>query len=131
MMRRLIASLALVAALAGGSAALAAPSKPASKPAPSCFYPNDVTNFAAQDDHTVNVRVGVRDVYQLVLFGSNPDIDWAQRIAVRSTAGSTICAGLDATVIAPTPIGPQSYPVKTVRKLTPDEVKALPGRAQP
>jgi hypothetical protein len=126
-MRNLIASIAFAAAIAAGSTALAAPSKSVRQ----CFWPQSVDNFAVLDDRTVNVRVGPQDVYQLILFSPSPDIDWTQRIGIQSTGGSTICTGLDATLIVPSTIGPRRYPVTTVRKLSPDEVKALPARARP
>lgn len=121
--------IVLAAAVATGSASMAAPK--ADKPAQACFWTRDVNNFRAIDNRTVNIRVGVKDVYQLALFGSSPDIDWTQRIAIESRGGSWICSGLDATIIVPSAIGPQRIPVSSVRKLTPEEVAALPKKARP
>lgn len=115
-----------------GSATAKSPETP--KPAKSrgqCFWTHQVNNFASDDNRTVNLRVGVSDIYQLEMFGRCQDVDWSQKIAIVSRGGSSICTGLDAEIIAPTPIGPQRCAVKTVRKLTPDEVKALPKRARP
>ena len=61
-----------------------------------CFWTRSVTNFAAQGDRLVNVRVGVRDVYQFEMFGPCMDIDWSHQIALVSRASSSICTGLDA-----------------------------------
>jgi hypothetical protein len=38
---------------------------------------------------------------------------------------------MDAEIISPSTIGPQRCPVNKIRKLTPDEVKALPKHARP
>jgi hypothetical protein len=38
---------------------------------------------------------------------------------------------MDAEVISHSPIGPQRCPVRSVQKLTPEEVKALPKNARP
>lgn len=126
-------TVGLVAAcLAGGlatSATAATTPKPAS--AHTCFWTRDVNNFQAQDDRTVNIRVGAKDVYQLTLFSPAPDIDWAQHIGIESRGSSSICSGLDATIIVPSSIGPQHYPVTTVRKLSPQDVAALPSKARP
>jgi hypothetical protein len=65
------------------------------------------------------------------MFGPCPDIDWNQRIALISRSGSTICTGMDAEVVTRSPIGPQRCPVRSVRKLTPEEIAALPPRAKP
>jgi len=117
----------------GGLAPAAAktPVEPTPKPKGQCFWTQNVNNFASDDDRIVNIRVGVRDIYQLEMLGRCPDVDWTQKIAVVSRGSSRICAGLDAEIIAPSQIGPQRCQVKTVRKLRPAEVAALPKRARP
>jgi hypothetical protein len=125
-----VASLAATALL--GAAAPATPETvlSAPKPARQCFFARNVNNFQAVDDKVVNIRVGVRDVYQLELLGHCPDIDWSWKLAIKSR-GSTICTGLDADLIVPSTIGPRTCPVRTVRKLTPQEVAALPSKQRP
>jgi hypothetical protein len=127
-------------ALAAGAAALLALSAtaagaadpPAKAPARNqCFWTRNADGFAAADEHTLNIRVGVRDVYQFEMFGPCQDIDWNQRIALVSRGGDNICTGMDAEVISHSPIGPQRCPVRSVRKLTPAEIAALPRRARP
>ena len=118
-------------AVGGGVAAVtsAAAQQPIS--ARQCFWSHQVNSFAAQGDRLVNLRVGVKDYFQLELMGPCPDVDWTQKIALVSRGGSTICSGLDAEIVTPSPIGPQKCPVKSVRKLTPTEVAALPKGAKP
>lgn len=104
------------------------------KPAPACFWARNVDNFAAEnDERTVNLRVGLHDVYQLKLFAPCQDIDWNQRIALRSRGSDWICEGdnLDAEIDTHSPIGPQRCPVISVRKLNPAEIAALPKDARP
>jgi hypothetical protein len=99
-----------------------------------CFWTREINNFAATDDRTLYLRVGVRDVYQVNLFSPCLDIAWAHHLAIRSRGSSVICEGsnLDAEVIAPeTGIGHQRCQVTTVRKLTPEEAAALPKGARP
>jgi hypothetical protein len=128
-----IAMIAAAISTLSASAAIAKSPDEATpaKPRGQCFWTSQVNNFASNDDKIVNLRVGVREVYQLEMFGRCNDIDWTQNIAVVSRGGSQICSGLDATIIAPSPIGPQRCPVKTVRKLTEAEIKALPKRSRP
>jgi hypothetical protein len=101
----------------------------------SCFWARDVSNFAAHDDKTLYLRVGVRDVYAASLFGTCFNLSWVHsRIALVSHDTSLICEGpnLDVDVIAPDPgIGRQRCPITSIRKLTPTEVSALPKDAQP
>lgn len=104
---------------------------PAAKPRTQCFWTHQVRNFASSDDRTINIRVGAKDIYRFEMFGHCTDIDWTHEIALVSRGGSSICAGMDAEIVTPTPIGPQRCPVRNIRKLTPDEIKALPKRARP
>lgn len=131
-----IALAAAAAGLMSLSAAVPAataksPLEPGDKPKRQCFWTHQANGFAAADDKFVNVRVGVKDVYQFEMFGRCHEVDWQNKIALVSRGGSSICTGMDADIVTPTSIGPQRCPVRAVRKLTPEEVKALPKRAKP
>ena len=90
-----------------------------------CFLASQVNGFNALDDDTVQVTVGASTIYQLEIVGVCPDIDWSQRIGIRSTGGSSwVCRGLDAELIVPSPTGVQRCPVTSVRRLSPEEVQA-------
>jgi hypothetical protein len=125
------ASAAAILMLAASAASAAdSPGKPASQN--QCFWTRNVTSFAAPDDHTVYVRVNMRDVYKFDLMGPCPDVDWNQRIALVSRGGSNICTGMDAEIVShATGIGRQRCPVQHMQKLTPEEIAALPKHARP
>lgn len=123
------AGLVLTGAAAPGFAK--SPEEPAAKTSRQCFWARNISSFASNDDKVVNLRVGVRDVYQLEMLGRCPDVEWSQTIAIKSRGSSYICTGLDAEVIAPSSIGPQRCAVSTIRKLTVEEAKALPKHARP
>jgi hypothetical protein len=127
----LAASAAALLALAATSTGAADnPAKPVANS--QCFWTRNVTGFAAPDDHTVYVRVNFRDVYRLDLMVACPDVDWNQRVALVSRGGSNICSALDAEIVShATGLGRQRCPVKTLTKLTPEEIAALPKRAKP
>lgn len=129
MTKSILALGAALVLLAAGGAHAADAAKP--KPQRACFLTRDVNGWSAADDHTVYVRVGVKDVYRLDLLGPCPDIDWNWSIALESRGSSWICSPLDATIIAKSPIGPQRCPVRMVTKLTPQEVAALPPKKKP
>jgi hypothetical protein len=125
-MKRFAIAAALVALVPLGAAE--------AKPPPSdraCFHASNVSGFRAPDDKTVYVRVGVRDIYQMEMMGSCPQIDWAEKIGIRTRGSEFICSGLDADLISPTSIGPQRCPVRMLRKLSPEEAKALPPKSKP
>ncbi|MDO8409696.1 MAG: DUF6491 family protein [Phenylobacterium sp.] len=96
-----------------------------------CFFTRNVNGFSAPDDETLYLRVGVRDVYEMQMFAPCPDMDWAQKLGVVSRSGSTVCRGMDATIVTPGPFGQQSCQVRAVRKLTPAEADALPRGHRP
>jgi hypothetical protein len=127
------ASFAALSLAASAPAFAKSPNEPdaAAKPKSQCFWTRQVNSFASNDDRIVNVRVGVKDVYQMEMFGRCNDVDWSNKIALVSRGGSYICTGMDAEIISPSTIGPQRCPVNKIRKLTPDEVKALPKHARP
>lgn len=121
-MRVLIASAAVLAVL---SAAPAFAADKEAKPKPDrsqCFRADDINGFSVVDDQTVDVSIGPKNVWRLTLFSPARDLDTTLRIAVEARGSSWVCQGMDATVIAPGPIGPERYPVTAVRKLTPDEL---------
>ncbi len=123
-----VAALSLAAFTS--ASAQPAPDKP-KKPAQACFYARNVSSWSSVDRSTINLRVNVHDYYQLKLLGDCADIDFSQRIGLQSRGGDWICSGLDVTVIAPSPIGPQRCAATGLRKLTPEEVAALPPKQKP
>lgn len=132
--RSTLAVVATAGLLAGSAAApvfAKSPEEPGAKAQRQCFWTRQVNNFASNDDRIVNIRVGVKDVYQLQMFGRCTEVDWSNSIAIRSRGSSYICTGLDAEIIAPTSFGPQRCAVQSIRKLTEAEAKALPKRARP
>ena len=85
---------------AAGAARRRAP--PTSPPKDECFWARNVTSFAAPDDHTVYVRVNMRDVYRLDLMGRLPGrrLEPARRPASSRGAGGSICSPLDAEIVS-------------------------------
>ena len=130
----LAAAAGLIALSVAGApvAAAKSPLEPTKRPARQCFWNHQVHGFAAPNDRTVNVRVGVRDVYQFEMFGPCIEVDWAHRIALVSRGGgSYICDDRDVEIVTPTSIGPQRCTIRHMRKLTPAEIAALPKHGKP
>lgn len=129
-----IALLAALAVAAGGAAPAGAADKPqpAGKSTSQCFYTRMIDGFAAADQENLYVRVGSRDVYHFTMFAPCLDLDWNQRIALQSRSGGFICNALDVDVINhATGLGRQRCAVRSMEKLTPEQVAALPKRAKP
>ena len=95
-----------------------------------CFTAAQVNSFHPIDRNTVLVRTGASTYYQLDILGTCPDIDWSNRIGIRSSGGgSWVCRGQDAELLVPNPNrGFDRCPVLGVRLLTPEEAKAARAR---
>jgi hypothetical protein len=126
------AALAAVLACGGASQVAAARDTAPKYEANKCFYSRNVTSFAAPDERNLYVQVNNRDVYHFEMFGPCPDIDWNQRLTLIARPGPWICDGMDAEVVTHAAgIGRQKCMVRHMRKLTPEEVAALPKHARP
>ena len=100
-----------------------------------CFWPRSIQGFRSVDNRTVYVRAAGRDnVFALDLFAPCLGVDWAHSAALRSRTGGTICEGRGNSVeiyVRSAGRSRQRCPVTNVRRLTPEELGALPPRARP
>lgn len=101
-----------------------------------CFAASSVTGFSPVDSNRVLLHVGVRDVYELELLSFCPDVDWSQRIGVRTTGGSSwVCASdpLSVELVVPDHAGLRRVDrcrVRSMHKLSPEEASAARGRKE-
>ena len=124
----LLACAAATAPLAGANAA----DTHKGEGARSCFYSRDISSWSEVDSRTVNLRVSLHDYYQLKLLTDCPDVNWTQAIGLESRGRDWICSGADVTLIIPHPqSGPPRCPASEMRKLSREEVAALPARQKP
>ena len=125
----LLSSMAALAVLAGCTGTAAEEGAMATRAeGRQCFLPRQVNGFNAESDERVYVTVGTRNIYELEIVGVCPDIDWSQRIGIRSRGSSWVCQGLDAELIVPSPSGAQYCPVTRVRQLGDAEVQTYRER---
>jgi hypothetical protein len=129
----LVAGLALTAGVSASASEDAA--KPAAHPPAkrACFFASQINGWReGPDEKVVYLDVGVRDVYRLDLFGPCHGVDTAQTIGVQTHGGgSSICDGLDVTLITNSPVGDLRCPVSKITRLTPEEVAALTRKPRP
>lgn len=116
-----------VAALAAGCA-----QRPGNAPASAastgreCFRAAEVNGYHPRAPDSVDVQVGASRYYRLELQGTCPNVDWSNRVALRTLGGgSWICQGNDAELIVPNAAMPDRCLVEGVRRLSDEEVKAL------
>jgi len=132
-MRALIPTAALL--LLAGCNAYAQPVGPYSSQSPAgtagrqCFYAANVTGFRQGPGDIIYVNTNARDYYELRTLGHcAARLDFENRIALRSRSGAFICSGYDAEIYIPDALGSTYCPVRSNRKLAPEEVARL--RAQ-
>ena len=94
-------------------------------PARQCFLPGQVNGFTALDRDTVHVNVSASRVYELELFGDCPEVDWEQRIGIRSTGGSSwVVPGPRRGAHRSQSAGALRCQVSNIRRLSDEEVQA-------
>lgn len=92
-----------------------------------CFLARSVTGYRDAPDaengaEQIYVDVGARDTYLFETFGGCPDLDFSWRIGLRDRGIGRICRGIDVDLVIPdTTLGPQTCPVRMIRKLGPEE----------
>lgn len=134
MTKTLISALLGTALLVTGAAGVvqAQPAKKALSARTDCFFNRQVRNYTtANDDKTVYVRAG-KDTYRLETFGRCLDLSNTLQIGFDSYPTSSICNAQDVTLLVhSSSMGPQRCAVRTLEKLTPEQVAALPKGDRP
>ena len=131
------ASVLAIAGLAGAGAW--AQDKPAAKAGDgkpgdnTCFFARDIEGFNAPDEHTLYIRVSVRDIYRLDLTEGCPDLTFREGIGLKSVppGDNFICSPIQAEVVYREHGVPSWCQVTAIHKLTPAEAAALPKKDVP
>jgi hypothetical protein len=134
------ASLALVAALTLGPAAMAQ-TAPSPKPKPAaaenqCFPISEFENWRAPDDKTMYLRVNLNEYYRIDMSGECPELTYPDAHLITVWRGSSeVCGPLDWDLKVADGIGPGSFAVpcivKAQTRLSPAEVAAIPKKFKP
>jgi hypothetical protein len=121
----------IIGIFALAAAAMLAGEAVAAQPAPrQCFSTRDIQTVAPQDDFTVNIGTWSHDVYQAKTTTVCPGAGTGPALAYRSYS-SRICSETDMSLVTGGPFGVRDCPLASLRKLTPQEIAALPKRARP
>jgi len=127
----------LMALAAAGLVASAAQAQtPAAKPARvdrPCFSLSDWHGWSSPDSKTMYLKVRNRDVYRLDLTHGSNQLNWPGSHLVTVVRGSDrICNPIDLDLRVSDGFG-MAIPIraKTITKLTPDEIAAIPKKDRP
>ncbi len=139
--RRLSFARFTAAAVAAGLSAVAhagplgptPESKAAAEAATPCFYINQWEGWKAPNDHTLYLGVNFKEVYEVQLGGRSSLLqDPDARIVSLTQGPDTVCHAIDLELAVVTPPGIRAPLIAThLRKLTPQEVAAIPPKDRP
>jgi hypothetical protein len=123
---------ALTASIAVGASAAQAAPRHAQDNTP-CFFINQWQGWKAPDDHTLYLGVNYHEVYKVGLAGGSPILQDPDARIVSITHGpDSVCYPLDLQLSVVEPYGIREPLIaKSLVKLTPDEVKAIPPKYRP
>lgn len=131
--KALVPAVAALALIAPANLTQARPADPAPPSAAGrqCFSSSRINNWTSEDKKVIRVRAEGNRVFQLTLSGVCPDLNTRNALAFSALNGDQVCDGMDVTVVALTDVGPRNCAVESVRRLSPEEVKALPSKLRP
>lgn len=100
-----------------------------------CFSVSQIRGFKQGRPEQVFLRVGRNDVYEMNAAGGCQDLDFAQRMALipdGGTVGTRLCTDDWARVVVPGSTSATTVcRVRISRKLTAEQIAALPERHRP
>lgn len=114
------------------AAAQPAAAKPAKTPR-QCFYLSDWRGWTAPDKDTLYLKVRGKDVYKVDLAYGTNQLTWPGTHLVSVIRGvDSVCSPLDLDLRVSDGFG-MAIPIraKTITKLTPEQVAAIPKKYQP
>jgi hypothetical protein len=99
-----------------------------------CFFVNQWESWKADGPNVIYLRVNLSDIYRLDLSAGSPQLTWQGVYHLVSTVrgSSSICGPLDLQLAVSDGHGfYQPLIVHSMRKLTPEQVAALPRKDLP
>ena len=133
--RSALIGIALAGALGMAGAAAAQGDAPAKavKPARQCFYLSDWRGWSAPDRNTLYMKVRNRDVYRVDLaFGTSQLTSPGVHLVSVVRGPDSVCGPLDLDLRVGDGFGmPIPIRAKSITKLTPEQVEALPKKDRP
>ena len=130
--RSLLAGAAGALALTGSLSLAASPAVADAKHP--CFFISQWQGWHATNDHTIFIRVNLKDIYRLDLSAGSQELTWPGTYHLVNVVrgSSSICTPLDFQLSLSDGHGFQQFLiVSNVTKLTPEEIAAMPKKDLP
>lgn len=124
--------LAGAVAVLGLAGAAAHADSPAAKPQSTCFFSRDWSNWRSPDEHTIYLRVNVSDIYRVDLSYGSKMLAWPDTHLINVMRGTdTICSPIDLDLKISEDGFVEPLFVKSITKLTREQVAAIPKKFLP
>jgi hypothetical protein len=126
-------ALILTAAVAAfGLAGAAHAEAPAAKPKTPCFFSRDWMGWRSPDKNTIYIRVRVNEIYKVDLSYGSTLLTWPDSHLINEIRGTdSICSPIDLDLRVSEDGIAEPLFVKSITKLTPEEVAAIPKKFLP
>lgn len=132
MMKPFVLAAAALALGLAGAVGSALADAPAAKPRPACFFSRDWSGWRSPDDHTIYLRVNVRDIYRVDLASGASALTWPDSHLVNEIRGTDmICRPIDLDLKVVQDGVSEPLFVKAITRLTPEQVAAIPKKFLP
>jgi hypothetical protein len=131
--RQLLAAALALGVTAAGAAGAQDAHTPAKGEHTPCFFISQWRGWKAPNDHTLYLGVNFRDVYEVQLSAGSSTLQDPDAHLVSVTRGSdSVCSALDLQLAVAEPYGfKEPLIARSLVKLTPDEVAAIPRKYRP
>jgi hypothetical protein len=129
-----VAAMMLIAAAAASPAAAAPRGSHAGSDSAPCFFISEWQGWKSPNPHTLYLGVNFHQVYEVQLSGDSDLLQDPDAHLVSVTHGpDTVCSALDLQLAVAEPFGGIKEPLiaKSLVKLTPDQVAAIPKKYLP
>jgi len=116
------------------TAAHASPTPGATAPTRSCFFINDWQGWKSPSPNILYLKVNMHDVYRVDLSAGSSQLQWpdVHLVSIVRGGGNSVCDALDLDLSVSDGHGfREPLIAKSITKLTPEEVAAIPPKFRP
>jgi len=116
------------------TAAHASPTPGAAAPTRSCFFINDWQGWKSPSPNILYLKVNMHDVYRVDLSAGSSQLQWpdVHLVSIVRGGGNSVCDALDLDLSVSDGHGfREPLIAKSITKLTPEEVAAIPPKFRP
>jgi hypothetical protein len=129
--RSLILGALAATAFAGVASAATTPSPPAATR--NCFFTRNWESWRAPDANTIYLKVFMHDIYRVDLSAGSDLLTWPDSHIINQVRGSdSVCSPIDLDLSVSNGHGIRVFLIaKSITKLTPEEIAAIPKKYLP